>query len=103
MFGPLYVALLIPVLFLQAPELRLTLEFALVPIVNVALMFRDVIEGIYQWDLIAVTVVTELLTIVIALSIASKILAYEDFLVGNNSATLWTFLKNQLVGRKAVT
>ena len=99
MIGPFYIAILIPVMFLQAPDLRLTPQLALVPIVNVTLMFREAIEGIYQWPLIGITVAIEIVTIAFALSLANKILSYENFLLGGHDGGLGRFFKTEILGR----
>src|SRR5690606_3797657 len=80
--GPFYIAVFLPLLFLQAPDLELTPALALVPVVNVALMFREACAGIYQWDLIGITIAVEILSIAAALAVAVRILAHEDVVAG---------------------
>ncbi len=99
MIGPFYIAILIPVMFLQAPDIRLTPQLALVPIVNVTLMFREAIEGIYQWPLIGMTVAVEVMTIALALALANKILSYEAFLLGGHDGGVGRFFKTEILGR----
>ena len=97
MIGPFYIAILIPVMFLQAPDLHLTAELALVPVVNVTLMFRDAIEGFYSWRLIGITMAVEVMTIALALSLAHKILSHEDFLTGSHASSFGRFFKTEIL------
>ena len=97
MIGPFYIAILIPVMFLQAPDLHLTAELALVPVVNVTLMFRDAIEGFYSWRLIGITMAVEIMTIALALSLAHKILSHEDFLMGSHASSFGRFFKTEIL------
>ena len=99
LIGPFYVAVFLPVMFLQAPDIEFTFRLALIPIVNVTLMFREAFVGVYHWRMIAITVGVEVLTIALALSLANKILKYEDFVLGGYSGNLGQFLKRRLLGR----
>jgi sodium transport system permease protein len=99
MVGPFYVAVFLPVLFLQAPSIQLTPQLALIPIVNVTLMFREAFAGRFQWGLIGITVAIEVLTISLALAIAGKILQYEDFVIGSYAGSFPKFLKQKILGR----
>jgi sodium transport system permease protein len=99
MVSPFYFVLLLPVMFLQSPELELTLPLALIPVVNVTLMFRDAIGGVYNWPLIGVTVVVELALIALCLALARRILQFEDVLVGSFNGSFFTFAKERLLGR----
>jgi len=99
MVGPFYVAIFLPVLFLQAPSIQLTPQLALIPVVNVTLMFREAFAGEFQWTLIGITVAVEILTIVVALAIAGKILQYEDFVIGSYGGNFPRFLKQKIFGR----
>jgi sodium transport system permease protein len=82
MVGPFYIAIFLPVMFLQSPTIELTPSLALVPIVNVMLMFREAFAGEFNPGLIAITVVIEVFCIGLALLLAGKILQYEDFVLG---------------------
>jgi len=100
MVTPFYMLCFIPVMFLQVPGLKLTPVLALIPIVNVAMVFREAISGVYQWPLIALTIAVEALCIVLALWLAVAILRYEDFLIGSYGGNFSKFLKERLLGRR---
>ncbi len=97
MIGPFYIAILIPVMFLQVPDLHLSPRLALVPVVNVTLMFRDAIAGVYAWDLIGMTLAVEIITIAIALTVANGILSQENFLMGSHSGSFGGFFKTEIL------
>ena len=47
--SPFYISVFMPVMFLQVPGLELTPALALVPVVNVALVFREAVAGVFRW------------------------------------------------------
>src|SRR5207244_13175575 len=59
MVSPFYVALIIPIMFLQTPGLAFTPRIALIPVANVMMMIREAIQGVYHWQLIGVTLAVE--------------------------------------------
>lgn len=101
MVGPFYVATFMPVLFLQSPGIVFTPKLALMPIVNVAMVFREALAGVYHWPLIGLTLASESLCIVLALWLAASILRYEDFLLGSYSGNFVRFVKQRLLGKRA--
>jgi sodium transport system permease protein len=97
--GPFYVALIIPIMFLQTPGLVFTPRIALFPVANVMMMMREAIQGIYHWRLIAVTLAVETACVIFALRLAIRIVQHEDFLMGNYSGSFSKFAKERLWGR----
>jgi len=100
MVSPFYVAIFMPILFLQVPGLQFTPALAAIPIVNVAMVFREAIAGTFHWPLIGITLAVEILCVVVALWLATNILRYEDFLMGNYGGNLAKFLKERVLGGK---
>ena len=99
MVGPFYVALIIPIMFLQTPGLAFTTRLALVPVANVMMMMREAIQGIYHWPLIGITLAVEAAWVVITLRLAILIVQHEDFLLGSYSGSFGKFAKERLLGR----
>ncbi len=99
MIGPFYIALFLPVMFIQAPDIAFTPVLAAIPVVNVAMMFREAIAGVYQWPLIGITVAVELLAVSLALLLASRILQHEEFLLGGYTGGLGRFIKDRFFKR----
>lgn len=93
------VMILVPAVFLQFPGLELTTWLACVPIINVCLVFREALGGVYHWPQIGLTLVMEVLYIWIILRIAAAITRYEDIMTGSYEGGLAGFLKNRLLRR----
>jgi sodium transport system permease protein len=95
--SPLYTAIFLPALFLQFPGIQFTPALALIPVVNVVMVFREAISGVFHWPLIAITLAVELLSVVLALRVAAAILRYEDFLIGSYGGSFGKFLRERLL------
>ncbi len=100
MVMPLYFAMFLPVALLNVPGIELTTRLALTPIVNVAIVFREAVAGIYRWPLIAITVAIEVLCVLLSLKLAVLILRYEDFILGTYGGNFLKFFKERLLGGK---
>lgn len=100
MISPFYIACFIPVIFLQVPGIKFTAVLAMIPVVNVAMVFREAIAGVYHWPLILLTLAVEAACIVLALWLAVAILGYEDFIIGSYGGNFGKFLKERLIGRR---
>jgi sodium transport system permease protein len=101
MVAPFYFVTIMPVMFLQTPDLDFTLALAAIPVVNVAMMFRDAIGGVFQWHLIGVTLAVEVATVLVLLSVARRILEFEDVLMGSFNGSFFKFFKERLLGKRA--
>lgn len=99
MVSPFYFLTMLPVMFLQSPDVEFTATLAFVPVVNVALMFRDAIGGVFQWPLILVTVLVEVATILTCLGIARRVLQFEDVLMGAYEGSFVKFVRERLLGK----
>lgn len=97
MVSPFYFVTIMPVMFLQTPDLDFTPQLALIPVVNVALMFRDAIGGVFQWSLIGTTILVEAATIAACLAIARYILQFEDVLVGSYNGSFFRFVRERML------
>jgi sodium transport system permease protein len=97
MVTPFYIAVFLPVMFLQSPGMEFTPALALIPVVNVAMVFREALAGVYHWPLIGLTLIVELLCIALALWLAAAVLRYEDFLLGSYSGSFIKFFKQRLL------
>jgi len=86
-------------MFLQIPGLEFTPALAAIPVVNVTMVFREAIAGIYHWRLIAITIAVEIACIALALRLAVSILRYEDFMLGNYGGNFGQFFKQRILGR----
>jgi len=99
MVAPFYIALILPIMFLQSPGTEFTRRVALIPVANVMMMIREAMLGIYHWRMIGLTLAAEAACVFLALRLAVKILAYEDFVMGSYSGSFSKFAKERLFGR----
>jgi sodium transport system permease protein len=97
MVGPFYIALIIPIMFLQTSGTEFTLRIALIPVANVAMMIREAMQGIYHWRLIGVTMAVEAVCVIVALRIAMLVIRHEDFVLGSYSGSFGKFAKERLL------
>ncbi len=93
------VMILVPAVFMQFPGLELTTWLAFAPIINVCLVFREAIGGVYQWPQIGLTLLTEGLCIWIVLRFAATFTRYEDIMTGSYEGGITGFLKHRLLRR----
>ncbi len=98
--SPLYMAIFLPVLFLQFPGIKFTPMLAMIPVINVVMVFREAIVGVYQWRLIATTLAVELGCVILAIRLATTVLRYEDFMIGSYDGSFGKFFKERILGRK---
>jgi ABC-type Na+ efflux pump permease subunit len=96
--SPFYIAVFLPVMFLQVPGLEFTPVLALIPVVNVAMVFREAVAGVFHWPLIALTIAVEIGCITLALWLATVVLRYEDFLLGSYGGNFSKFLRQRVFG-----
>ncbi len=94
--SPLYMAIFVPALFLQIPGIQFTPVLALIPVINVVMLFREAIVGVYHWRLIGMTISVELLCIGLSLWAATVVLGYEDFMIGSYDGSFGKFFKERL-------
>lgn len=100
MITPFYLVLLLPVVFLQAPGLKLTPGLALVPVANVVLMLREALSGRFPIALIALTFFASVVLVCLFLWLATFILRFEDVMLGSYQGSLIKFLKQKLLARR---
>ncbi len=99
MITPFYLLILLPVMFLQVPGIRFSLALAAVPVVNVTMMVREAVTGVFHWPQIGVTVAVSLAVIVACIYAATFILRFEDVMIGSYSGGLAGFVRERVLGR----
>lgn len=68
--SPLMIVVILPAVAAMLPGVELDLKLALVPILNVSLIGKELVTGIYDWPLIAVIFSSSCVYAAIALSVA---------------------------------
>jgi sodium transport system permease protein len=71
---------IIPAIAAMLPGVELTPKFALIPILNVSLLCKDLIAGTYHWNLIAIIFGSTCVYAAAALFIAVKMFQRESVL-----------------------
>jgi len=99
MVSPFYVVIMVPMMFLSAPGMEFTTKLALIPVMNVTMMFREAIQGIYHWPMIGITVAVELTCIAAAMLVATTLVKYEDLVTGTYSGSVLKFALGQIKRR----
>jgi hypothetical protein len=95
MVTPFYMASIVPTMLLGSPGTQLTLPLALVPVVNIALVVREAIQGRVKPLESAVALASTLVAIALLIRLATYILRVEDVVLGSYSGSLVTFLKQR--------
>ena len=100
MVSPFYILVILPVMFLQSPGAELSPKLALFPVVNVTLMFREAIMGVYKWPLIGMTIAVEAVCVFVALKIALIVMSYEEVVTGSYSGSFGKFFRERMLRGK---
>jgi sodium transport system permease protein len=99
MVSPFYVAIIMPITFIQGSAQEFTVGTAMIPVVNVAMMFREALVGTFDWPLIALTVAVEAVAVLVVLRLCMSILQYEDVLIGSYGGSFGKFVKERVFRR----
>ena len=96
MASPFYLATMLPIMLLQSPDVEFTSVLALIPVANVAMVVREAIAGVFNWPLIALTAGVEIVAVAACLWVATRVLAFEDVLVGGFNGSFFRFASQRL-------
>jgi sodium transport system permease protein len=99
MIMPFYLAIMLPVMFLQTPGLTFSPGLACIPVVNVVMLIRSVIAGVFPPVPIAITLVVSAAVIAASLHLAAYIMKFEDVMVGAYSGNFRRFLRERVLRR----
>jgi sodium transport system permease protein len=100
MITPFYLLILLPVLFLGTPGIQFSLALAAAPVVNVTMMVREAVTGVFHWPLIGVTIAVSLAAVAACLYAATFIFRFEDVVIGSYSGGLAGFVRERVLGRR---
>ena len=96
MAAPFYMLVLLPVMFLQAPEIKFTPALACLPVVNVTLALREALAGKFHWPELAISLAVSLALIAVCIRAAAGVLQIEEILVGSYGGGPGKFLREHL-------
>jgi sodium transport system permease protein len=94
--GPVFFVSFLPTFLVSGTDQQLTAGWALVPVANLILMFRDAISGIYKWPLIGLTLLAQVAVVALCLYLARQVMRFEDVLNGSYGGNFPRFLKERL-------
>src|SRR5262249_62119130 len=80
------------IVFTQNPSHEFTPKVAFIPVVNVAMMFRQAIRGYFDWKPMTITVVMEIFFVTVALKLATTLVEREDFMMDSSRGAIQRFL-----------
>jgi sodium transport system permease protein len=99
MITPFYMLILLPAVFLQAPGIRFSPALACVPMVNLTLMIREALSGVFHWGAIGLTLLVSTALIAIAVRLAAFVLQFEDVMLGSYGGSFFKFCRERLFRR----
>ncbi len=100
MITPFFLAIVVPVLLVQAPGLTFTPGMAVVPVVNVVLMVRAALTGSFPWLPMALTTLMSLVLIAGCVRLGAMIPRFEAVWVGSPQGGLAGMLRRTFRGRR---
>lgn len=96
MITPFYLVMILPLTFLQVPGLKFTLPLAFVPVVNITMMVRSAVSGVFPvWPMV-ITLLVSLAVVALCLRLAMFVLQFEDVMLGSYNGSLGRLLKQRL-------
>jgi sodium transport system permease protein len=102
MITPFYLVVLVPVIFLQVPGIQLSVETAWIPVVNLILMMRAALGGVFEWLPILITFVASLAAIALALGAAAYVLKFEEIVTGSYKGSVLRFARSRFIKRNNI-
>jgi ABC-type Na+ efflux pump permease subunit len=97
MITPFYLVMILPLTFLQVPGLKFTLALAFVPVVNITMMVRSAVSGVFPvWPML-ITLLASLAVVALCLKLAMFVLQFEDVMLGSYNGSLGRLLKERLL------
>src|SRR5688572_26459673 len=91
--SPFMIAFVLPLVFIQSQSQEFTTGVAFIPVVNVAMMFRQAIGGYFDWQPMLITIGMEIFFVTAALKIATTLVEREDFMMDNSGGALRRLLR----------
>ncbi len=93
---PMFMLIALPVLPLSDPGLQMSTRLAFIPLVNLALVWRQALQGIYEPIHIAQTGFSLVMMIVVCLALGVKLLKNEELMSGGGMELNWRTLRKVL-------
>jgi sodium transport system permease protein len=95
MIMPVYIAVFLPAFLVQSPDIAFTVGLAAVPLVNVALLIREVVLGTLAPLQGGVTILTMGVCVAAAVAFTQWVMRREEVLLGTGEGGLVQYLKRR--------
>jgi sodium transport system permease protein len=92
--SPFIIAFVLPLIFIQNPSQEFTTKIAFIPVVNVAMMFRQAIIGSFDWRPMVITLVIEFVFVALALKLATMIVDRDGFMLEGPRTSIRQFMRH---------
>jgi sodium transport system permease protein len=99
MISPFYLAVMVPVMFLQAPGLKFSIALAFIPVVNVTLVVREALSGVFHWPQMAISLAVSLAAVALLIRAAAYVLQFEDVVMGSYGGGFKRFFQQRVLKR----
>ncbi|GMR12866.1 MAG: ABC transporter permease [Gemmatimonadota bacterium] len=99
MITPFYILLILPSMFMQDPDMEFSMLLASIPVLNIILLIREAIMGVYHMPQIAVTFLSQILFVAASIGFAQWVLRNEGVYMGTHEGGLGSFLKGWFSSR----
>jgi len=99
MITPFYILLILPSVFMQDPDMEFSMLLATIPVLNIIMVIREAITGVYHVPQIAVTFLSQIIFVAAAIGFAQWVLRNEEVYMGTHEGGLGRFLKGRFSSR----
>lgn len=99
MITPFYILLILPSMFMQDPDMEFSMLLATLPVLNIIMVIREAIMGVYHVPQIAVTFLSQIVFVAVSIGFAQWVLRNEEVYMGTHEGGLGKFLKGWFSSR----
>ena len=99
MITPFYILLILPSIFMQDPDMEFSMLLATLPVLNIIMVIREAIMGVYHVPQIAVTFLSQIVFVAVSIGFAQWVLRNEEVYMGTHEGGLGKFLKGWFSSR----
>ncbi len=99
MITPFYILLILPSIFMQDPDMEFSMLLAALPVLNIIMVIREAIMGVYHVPQIAVTFLSQIIFVAASIGFAQWVLRNEEVYMGTLEGGLGKFLKGRFSSR----
>lgn len=99
MITPFYILLILPSIFMQDPDMEFSMLLATLPVLNIIMVIREAIMGVYHVPQIAVTFLSQIVFVAVSIGFAQWVLRNEEVYMGTHQGGLGKFLKRWFSSR----